>query len=147
HGGIDLPRVRRDQRDVRALHRRARERGEQKSVRVPRADEQDALHRALASSFAASRRRSSFLCTLPVVVIGSASMNSISRGYSYGARRSRTCAWICSISALDAASPGCSTMYALTIAPRVSSGLPITAAFATARCLRRQFSISAGPMR
>jgi len=47
-------------------------------------DEDDPLHR-----FASSRLRSSFLCTLPVVVIGSASMNSISRGYSYGARRPR----------------------------------------------------------
>jgi hypothetical protein len=82
HGGIELPRVRRHEGDACALDRRARECGEQEGMRVPGADQQDALHRALASSFASSRRRSSFLCTLPVVVMGSASMNSISRGYS-----------------------------------------------------------------
>jgi hypothetical protein len=38
-------------------------------------------------------------------------------------------------------------MKALTTVPRVSSGAPITAALATAGCLTRQFSISAGPMR
>ena len=53
-----------------------------KSLIVARyfADEQEALHPCL--SLASSRLRSSFRCTLPVVVIGSASMNSISRGYS-----------------------------------------------------------------
>ena len=38
--------------------------------------------------------------------------------------------------------PGCSTTKALTTVPRVSSGAPITAAFATAGCRSRQFSIS-----
>ncbi len=38
----------------------------------------------------ASRSRSTLRCTLPVVVIGSASRNSISFGYSYGARNFRT---------------------------------------------------------
>jgi hypothetical protein len=74
-------------------------------------------------------------------------MNSISRGYSYGARRPRTWVWICSMRWADGACPDCSTMNALMIAPRAASGLPITAAFCTAGCLTRQLSISAGPMR
>ena len=38
-------------------------------------------------------------------------------------------------------------MNALTTLPRISSGEGTTAAFATAGCLTRQFSISDGPMR
>ena len=47
-----------------------------------------------------SRSRSTRRWTLPVVVIGSASMNSISFGYSYGARNFRTCRWMSSSSAV-----------------------------------------------
>ena len=45
-----------------------------------------------ASAAARHNVASSSRCTLPVVVMGSASINSISRGYSYGARRPRT--WV-----------------------------------------------------
>jgi hypothetical protein len=78
HARVDLPAARRDERKARSLQRLARERAQHGEVRVPGADEQDALHAPRASS----RLRSSLRCTLPVVVMGSASMNSISRGYS-----------------------------------------------------------------
>src|SRR4029079_2316213 len=107
----------------------------------------ETVHAAPCFMRASSRLRSSFLCTLPVVVIGSASMNSISRGYSYGARRPLTWVWMSSTSFWSFENPGCRTMKAFTMDPRVASGLPITAAFATAGCLTRQLSISAGPMR
>ncbi len=42
-------------------------------------------------ALSSSCNRSTLRCTLPVVVIGNASTNSISFGYSYGASRSRTC--------------------------------------------------------
>src|SRR5262245_42026158 len=104
-------------------------------------------HRRLVSLRSRSRSRNPRRCTLPVVVIGSASMNSISFGYSYGARNLRTCCRMSSSSAGLATSPGASTMNALTTLPRVSSGEGTTAAFAMARCRTRQFSISEGPMR
>src|SRR2546428_12607521 len=80
HGGIDLARVGRDQRDARAVQGIFCQGAQHHGVRVPGADEQDALHAVL--SLAASSLRSSLRCTLPVVVMGSAAMNSISRGYS-----------------------------------------------------------------
>ena len=62
-------------------------------------------------------------CTLPVVVIGSASMNSISFGYSYGARMlAHVLAGSRPRARGDGACPGASTMNALTTLPRVSSG-------------------------
>jgi hypothetical protein len=79
HAGVDLLRPRRDQREARAAQRLLLQRAQHGKMRVARADEQDALH---AFTFACSRLRSSLRCTLPVVVMGSASMNSISRGYS-----------------------------------------------------------------
>src|SRR6185295_5571084 len=144
HAGVDLARARRDQGEARARERLFLQPAQDREMRVSRADQQDALH---ALRFASSLLRSSLRCTLPVVVMGSASMNSISRGYSYGASRPRTCCWIFSTSSWPAENPGCSTTNALTIVPRVSSGLPITAALATAGCFTRQLSISAGPMR
>jgi len=76
--------VRGDQRHLDGEERGPGKRSEKPSVRVPAAGEDEAAGQAppLFASFASSRLRSSFLCTLPVVVIGSASMNSISRGYS-----------------------------------------------------------------
>src|SRR5204862_3328928 len=119
-----------------------REQHEHERVRERAADDDllETVHAAPCFMRASSRLRSSLRCTLPVVVIGSASMNSISRGYSYGARRPRTCCWISSMSVCDGAWPGCSTMNAFTISPRVASGLPITAAFATASCFTRHDS-------
>ncbi len=80
HARIDLLLLRRDERYARAVQRLFCEVPKDGEVRVAGSDKQDSLHACL--SFAASRLRSSFLCTLPVVVIGSASRNSISRGYS-----------------------------------------------------------------
>src|SRR5690606_36278642 len=82
---------------------------------------------------ASSRWRSTLRWILPVVVMGSSAMNSISFGYSYGASRSRTCSctacliWSGSRSAYSAVS----TTYALTSAPRSASGLGTTATLAT----------------
>ena len=78
HARVHLPRERRYQADARALQRLLAQRAQHREVAGAGADEQDALHPLRDSS----SLRSSFLCTLPVVVMGSASMNSISRGYS-----------------------------------------------------------------
>jgi hypothetical protein len=51
------------------------------------------------------------------------------------------------LQALRGGKPEVSTMNALTTLPRSASGLGTTAAFATAGCFTRQFSISDGPMR
>ena len=80
HSRVDLHLAGRDERYARAVQRLPCEIAENGEVRVAGSDKQDALHACL--SFASSRLRSSFLCTFPVVVMGSASMNSISRGYS-----------------------------------------------------------------
>src|SRR5258708_12636649 len=80
HAGIDLARVRRDQRDARAVKSIFRQGAQHHGVRVPGADKQDSLHAVL--SLAASSLRSSLRCTLPLVVMATASMNSISPGYS-----------------------------------------------------------------
>ena len=71
--------------------------------------------------------RNSRLITLPVVVIGIASMKAISRGYSWAERRVRTKSRIWAASASDGACSGLSTMNALTISVRTGSGLPIAA--------------------
>jgi len=85
--------------------------------------------------------------TLPVVVMGISSRNATSRGYSCAERRAFTKPWISAASASDGSWPGFGTMNALTISVRIASGLPTTAASATAGCRMRQSSISVGPMR
>jgi hypothetical protein len=85
HSRVDLPRLRRDEHEARAVKRLLDELLQDHQVRVAGADEQDFLHAwpvFACSCRRSSRLRSSLRCTLPVVVIGSASMNSISRGYS-----------------------------------------------------------------
>src|SRR5205814_7205449 len=65
--------------------------------------------------------------SLPVAVFGSASTNSIARGYLYGA----ICAlaWACSsaTNASDASASALSTTKAFTFCPRSGHGTPITA--------------------
>ena len=94
-----------------------------------------------------SRSRSSTRRILPEMVLGSSSTNSISRGYLYGALTRLQ--WSCnsSTSAYEPAWPGARITNALTIWPRSGSGLPTTAASATATCSTRADSTSNGPMR
>ena len=80
HRGVELARVRRDKRKARAVERLLCQRTKQHGVRMARPCKQHSLH--VLRRFASSRLRNSLRWTLPVVVIGSASMNSISRGYS-----------------------------------------------------------------
>ena len=94
-----------------------------------------------------ARARSSRRITFPVVVIGISAMKATSRGYSWADSRVRTKPWMSAASASDAATPDFNTTNALTISVRIGSGLPTTAASATAGCLIRQSSISPGPMR
>ena len=77
-------------------------------------------------------RRNSPRCTLPVVVIGRASMKTISRGYSCAASRVFTESWICAANSWSASKPVANTTKALMILPRNASGEPMTAACATA---------------
>ncbi len=83
---------------------------------------------ALSHAFSRNNRR----ITLPVVVIGRSSMKATSRGYSCADSRVRTKVWISAASASDGRWPFLSTMKALTISVRSASGLPTTAASATA---------------
>src|SRR5687767_6972357 len=80
HPGIELPRVGRDECDARAVQRAFRQFAQHHKMRMAGTGEYEALH--AFCSLPSSRLRSSLRCTLPVVVIGSASINSISRGYS-----------------------------------------------------------------
>src|SRR5436190_3775310 len=83
-------------------------------------------------------------CTLPVSVRGSVSMNSICRGYLYGAITFFTCSWSWRTAPSPAALPGLRTTKALTIVPRSSSGQPTTPHSATAGCASSAVSTS-GP--
>src|SRR3977135_941554 len=76
--------------------------------------------------------RSNLRITLPVDVIGISGMKAISRGYSCAESRVLTKVWISAASASEAAVPGLRTKKALTISVRIGSGLPTTAASATA---------------
>src|SRR6056297_1368391 len=67
---------------------------------------------------------SSYFWTFPVVVRGSSSTNSTSRGCLYSAMLSRQ---YCLISSAVTSESGVRTMYALTVSPRRSSGMPTTA--------------------
>src|SRR2546426_78346 len=69
------------------------------------------------------------------------------RGYSWAESRVFTKPWMSAASACDGGCPDLSTMKAFTISVRSASGLPTTAASATAGCRIRQSSISVGPMR
>src|SRR5260221_38128 len=95
----------------------------------------------------AGRSRSARRMILPVVVIGNASMNSTSRGYSCAASLVLTKSWISRASSAEGAQPGFRTRNALTSSVRTGSGTPTAAARATAGCFIRQSSISPGPMR
>src|SRR5262249_1227522 len=88
-----------------------------------------------------SRSRSLKRWILPVAVLGSSAMNSISGGYLYGASLSFTKAFS---SASVAAAPGLSTTNALVLVRPSASGLPIIAASSTAGCCISVASTSKG---
>src|SRR5262249_37679900 len=96
---------------------------------------------------ARSSCRRSARFTLPVVVTGKVSMNSISRGYSCAAKRVRTCAGSSRASRGVPATPSRSWTNASPASPRTGSGAPMAAASATAGWPCRQSSISPGPIR
>src|SRR4051812_21808626 len=104
----------------------------------------DAAMRRNARARHHARSRSNLRITLPVVVIGMCSMKATSRGYSCAESRVRTKPLMSAASASLGACPDLSTMKALTISVRTGSGLPTTAASATAGCRIRQSSISVG---
>ena len=74
-------------------------------------------------------------------------MNSIWRGYLYGAVRALQWSCISDFSFSEGSWSGPSTMNALTMLPRSSSGAGTTALSTTAGCSMRMLSISNGPMR
>src|SRR5690606_29020015 len=88
---------------------------------------QDFIQRASASR--STRRRS-----LPAALFGNSVLNSMARGYLYGAVAVFTCSCNSSFSASEGAKPFRSTTKAFTISPRSTSGLPITAHSVTAGC-------------
>src|SRR5581483_4556767 len=101
----------------------------------------------VCAGFRRSRSRSSTRRILPDTVFGSSETNSISRGYLYGAVTRFTCSWMSRASSSDGSNPGFSATNAFTISPRSGSGLPTTAASATARCSTIADSTSNGPIR
>ena len=93
-----------------------------------------------------SSSRKSRRLTLPVVVVGSSWINSISRRYSWADSHVRTYSASSRASAGVGRTPSRSCTKALTTSPRTASGLPTAAATATAECPAKQSSISPGPM-
>jgi hypothetical protein len=113
---------------------------------APRGQAQAVYFRGAARS--CSRSRSTRRCTLPVVVIGKAAMNSISFGYSYGASLPRT--WRCSSSTSAGVSSKPGAQHDEGLDHRAALGVRAWARPRRSRpagCLTRQFSISLGPMR
>src|SRR5207245_9788416 len=104
-----------------------------------RRDRQTQVHDR--ASRPASSARSSRLSTLPVVVRGSASVNSTLFGHLKWASRSRHQAMI---SPAGTAWPEAGMMTACTASPQVGSGRPSTATSATAGCRASTASTSAG---
>lgn len=84
---------------------------------------------------------SSFRIIFPVAVMGSSSTNSISRGYSWAARRTLTKSLISTSIPGSGFTSGLSTIKAFTIWVRILYGLPTTVAMATDGCFIRQSSI------
>ena len=71
-------------------------------------------------------------------------MNSIQRGYLYGARRDFTCCRNSSANPSEAACPAFNTTYATGLISWSSSHLPITAASSTAGWVMSAASTSTG---
>src|SRR5271165_3990474 len=86
-----------------------------------------------------SRKRKRWI--LPVAVLGNSAMNSMARGYLYGARRSLT---KCLRSASVALCPCFSTTKALVLIRPSASGAPTTAASRTEGCCTSVASTSNG---
>src|SRR5690606_25229886 len=95
------------------------------------------------SSRARRRRR----MILPERVRGRLSRKTISRGATAGPSRLRAWPRNSRSSASSGANPAFSVTKALTTSPAVSSGMPITAASATAGCSISTLSTSKGPIR
>src|SRR4030095_2221200 len=100
------------------------------------------------SSIASPQPRflNSTLLNFPVAVLGSASTNSISRGYLYGAIVALTKFLSSEISASLGATLAAATMNAFTFCPRSGQGTPITAHSATAGWSSSAFSTSGAPI-
>src|SRR6266702_8099287 len=113
----------------------------QVEARRPAADDRELEYR-LRDPQLLSRSRNR--CSLPVAVRGSASANSIARGYFYGAISLLTKSCRVLAGSGPNSAPGRRTTTALTIMPRFSSGTPTTAASATASC-RSSASSTSGP--
>src|SRR5581483_6105382 len=94
-----------------------------------------------------SRLRSSTRRIFPLRVFGSASTNSISRGYLYGAVTRLQCSCSSPTSVSARSYPVRRTTNAFTIWPRSGSGFPTTALSATAGCSSSALSTSNGPIR
>src|SRR5882724_6013827 len=130
------------------------DRGRERVAGGPGARPRDHLvgwHRILLgrgpTSMKSHRPRSRNRWILPVSVFGSWSRNSISRGYWCRPTWVFTTSTISASSPPRAGRPGLRTTYAFTICPRSASGLPTTAASATAGCFRIALSTSKGPIR
>ncbi len=83
----------------------------------------------------------------PLRVLGRSSRNSISRGATAGPRRFRAWPRRSRRRSSLVSWPAFSATNAFTTSPTVGSGIPITAASATAGCSRSALSTSKGPMR